>query len=515
MKADTLRTILLVKAVEEHDADGALLTLAERDGATRDALRRWPAGPIELAREDRERHLWRVAAARAEQLYARLAQRHPVVVHTVMLETSASRIVLGVLVVALVIGLALSLFDSRVRIEIVAFPLLGLVLWNLAVYVALAVAWLRRGRATTAPAAASMAGWPARWAWRRAATLIRRSAFYHRPLAAALRRFSDEWWPLAQPLLWRQGRRLFHAGAAAIAVGLVAGYYIRGIGLEYRAGWESTFLDPSRVRAFLRVIYGPAAAVTGIGLPADTAAVEALRWRGGTGGGPAAMWIHLMAATALLFIIVPRALLALAETIGLGRASARVTPPETLLPYARNVLDGHDLALPAERVRVTAYAYRPEAEAIEGARRLLRAAWGAGTQVAMAPTIAYGAEATYAPPAPGDAIDVETLLFNLAATPEVENHGAMLSRAVESATTSAGRTRMLALIDESPYLAVMQGDASLTDRIEQRREAWRAFVTRHGAAACLVDLATLVHGESIDVELVRRVHGASRGGGSR
>ena len=37
MNANALRTILLVKNVEEQDPDGALLPLAERDAATRAA----------------------------------------------------------------------------------------------------------------------------------------------------------------------------------------------------------------------------------------------------------------------------------------------------------------------------------------------------------------------------------------------------------------------------------------------------------------------------------------------
>ena len=127
--------------------------------------------------------------------------------------------------------------------------------------------------------------WPARWTWQRAATLIKRSSFYHRPLSAALRRFSDEWWPLAQPLLLWQGKRLFHFGSAVVALGLIAGFYLRGIALEYRAGWESTFLGPAQVRSLLGLIYGPASALTGIALPADDAAVAALHWRDGQGGG--------------------------------------------------------------------------------------------------------------------------------------------------------------------------------------------------------------------------------------
>ena len=84
------------------------------------------------------------------------------------------------------------------------------------VYALLVAAALRR-KSTASTSTTSLAAWPARWAWRRAAAVVRQSAFYHRPLAAALRGFADEWWPLAQPLLWRHSKRLFHAGAAAIA----------------------------------------------------------------------------------------------------------------------------------------------------------------------------------------------------------------------------------------------------------------------------------------------------------
>ena len=46
------------------------------------------------------------------------------------------------------------------------------------------------------------------------------------------------------------------------------------LGLEYRAGWESTFLDAARVRALLGFALAPAAWLTGIALP-DVARLEA------------------------------------------------------------------------------------------------------------------------------------------------------------------------------------------------------------------------------------------------
>jgi len=250
MNVNALRAILLVKNVEEQDPDCAVLPQAEREAATREALRAHPAATA--GDGERQQLSWQVLSTRAGILHRRLVERHPVVTRAVGLESRLAGAAWAVLLAAFVLGLVLSLLDSRVRIEILAFPLLGIVLWNLAVYALLGIAAVR-GRSLDPAAAAALAPdwftWPARWSWRRAAAMIRRSSFYHRPLAAALRRFSDEWWPVAQPLLVLQGKRLFHVASAAVALGLVAGLYVRGIALEYRAGW--------RARSSVRRRYGP------------------------------------------------------------------------------------------------------------------------------------------------------------------------------------------------------------------------------------------------------------------
>jgi len=506
--ANALRTILLVKNVEEQDPDGSVLPLAEREAATRDALRRHPAGS-----DDREGHAWQVLATRADALRAKLAERHPVVTRAVSLESQLAGVGGLVLLAAFGLGLALSLFDGRVRIEILAFPLLGVVLWNLLVYAVLAVSSLRRRPAPSAGSTAVLPGWalwPARWTRQRAAKLIRQSSFYHRPLSAALRRFSDEWWPIAQPLLVWQGKRLFHFGSAAVALGLIAGFYLRGIALEYRAGWESTFLGATQVRALLGLIYGPASVLTGIELPADDAAVASLHWRNGQGGGPAAPWIHLMTATAILYVVVPRMLLALTATLRLTRASEQLAAPESLLPYARRTLGASDAALPAQTARLTCFAYQPAAPSEQGVQRVLRAAFGADTRIEFAPAVAYGDEERFSTSGSGTASDLEILLFSLAATPEVENHGAILHLARDRWSRSKARSRWLVLVDEAPFLAHFGDDASLAARVEQRRSAWRDFVRAHGFEACTLDLGSIPIRSEVPQAIVDQVHRSCR-----
>ncbi|HET9694520.1 MAG TPA: DUF2868 domain-containing protein [Steroidobacteraceae bacterium] len=513
MHANALRTILLVKSVEDQDADGAMLTHAEREAATRAALRAHPAGEGAGPAPAREARTWRVLEARARELHGRLVQRHPVVARTVMLESRATQAALAVLGIAFAVGLALSVLDSRVRIEIVAFPLLGLVLWNLVVYAVLVVAALRRPRRRVPGAVATAAGWvawPLRWGWRRAAALVRQASFYHRPLANALRRFSDEWWPLAQPLLALQGKRIFHLAAAAVALGLVAGFYVRGIALEYRAGWESTFLTPGQVRGVLQVLYGPASAVTGIALPADDAAIEALHWRDGAGGGPAAGWIHLIAATALLFVVLPRLWLAGVASVALARASRSLAPPDSLLPYARSVLGASDAAPAAIAARVTPFAYQPAASSLDGLSKLLHATYGPGTRIDLAAPVAYGDEASLRGLEPGSSHGLEIVLFTLAATPEVENHGAVLVATRDALAAARSPARLVAVVDESPFLAHMHGDASLASRVEERRGAWREFCARHGYEVCLADLAGLGASSEVPPDLVTRLRASAR-----
>jgi hypothetical protein len=53
------------------------------------------------------------------------------------------------------------------------------------------------------------------------------------------------------------------------------------------------------------------------------------------------------------------------------------------------------------------------------------------------------------------------------------------------------------LVDEAPYAARMHGDASFERRMDERRQAWRAFVARHGLEACVADLASVHAGRQV------------------
>ena len=246
--------------------------------------------------------------------------------------------------------------------------------------------------------------------------------------------------------------RVFHFAAAALALGLVAGFYVRGVGLEYRAGWESTFLGPTQVRQVVRLLYGPASLLTGLALPSSPAAIEALHWRGGAGGGPAAQWIHLMAATALIFVIVPRVLLGAlpASRCGAHARSDRRCPEASCptsaacsrraMPHCLPPTSGDRLRLFPRRLIVArrrTIAARGLRARRPHRRRRHRAVWrrgGVAASVWTRPTAGPAAQSR------GDARSGESRCWSLRLR----------------ATMRCGRrpaTRLLVLIDESPLPA--------------------------------------------------------------
>jgi hypothetical protein len=379
-------------------------------------------------------------------------------------------------------GIGLSALEGSRRINILAPPFLGLLLWNLLIYAAVAVAAVRRVRggaraARPRPFARSLA----RGIGRRIGPLLARTAQVDTVLGEALRRFAAEWGEAAAPLLGLRLQRLLHLGAAAVATGLVAGLYLRGVVLRYEAGWESTFLEPSQVRTLIHLLFGRVAALAGVELPRTLEQVEALRWDGHGGGGPAAPWIHVIALSLAALVVLPRLALAAAAWVSSRRLQRPGHLPADLEAHARAVLGAGAAGAPIT-VSVTPYACEPPARAPEVLAAPLARVFGSGVRIEMRPAIAYGEEDGIAPAFDADAHRAggRVLLMSLAATPETENHGAAIVAAREHVRRARPEPRLLVVIDESSFAARFGGAASPAGRLEERRRLWRDFVAGHG-----------------------------------
>ncbi len=188
------------------------------------------------------------------------------------------------LVLGLLFGLGVDQLGSPQRVNLLAPAVWAVVAWNAVVYATL----LLPGQAGT------LRAWMAGWG-----------------LGGAQGATANPTWLWAEhalPLAIQRWAVLLHAAAAALGLGLIAGLYLRGLVLDYRAGWESTFLDAPTVQSLLETLLWPARVLTGIAMPA----VAPLQLApGAPAQASAAPWIHLYGATLLLAVVLPRALLAL------------------------------------------------------------------------------------------------------------------------------------------------------------------------------------------------------------
>jgi hypothetical protein len=492
MREETLRSVLLVKAIEDVDRAGTIIPVGDREQATRDTLRSLGTAAESVAGDDA-----RVGAAlgdRAARLIGPLEERFPIVTEVLGRTRTPAWALAVVLVLAFASGIALSALDGSRRINILAFPFIGLIAWNLAAYLLLAVAWLRR-RFVATPTVPRGEHWAARAYARRIAPLLKRTTRVHALLGQAIGGYSAGWLRLGAPFIGQHARRWLHFAAAAVALGLIVGLYLRGTLLRYEAGWESTFLGPAQVRTLLDLLFGPVAGWSGVALPRTTEAVEALRWTTTGGGGNAASWIHLIALSLGCYVLLPRMLLAAMATAGLARLNRSKTLPEELQSYAGAVLRG-GVSRPRGVISVTPYAYDPSGASLADLERWLEDSAGGDVRIDRRATLRYGDEDRAA--AAFDAgvarvADQHILLMSLAATPEAENHGIVITAARDSARRARPPAELRIVIDAAPYAVRFANDSSLAVRLEERQRLWRGFVAGFGLQAEIVGKGRDIH----------------------
>lgn len=378
-------------------------------------------------------------------------------------------------VVGLLLGLGLDVLTSSNYINLLSLLVFGVLGWNAIAYGLLLVRGLVRitGRPMVqGPIVSALRG-----LGRFTADPVRPKPLRELGIAAVWPDFLAQWGRASAPLLMAGLAAVLHAAAAAVAVGGLAALYLRGLVFDYRAGWQSTFLDPEFVHGLLTRLLGPAAALTGIPLP-EVAGIAALQLGPGAVGAPAAPWIHLYAVTVGLFVIGPRSVLALAGGVR-ARRLARRFPLRLDEPYYQHLLRQYRQS-PA-RVRIWPHALPPSAQATLGLRAACARVWGEGLTLAIQPVVAYGDEEAAVSGAATD-VDVALALFDLGATPEAEQQG----RLVESlgAALPAG-TPVLLVVDEAGFRTRF---ATMPERLAQRQAAWTAFADGLAVPVVFIDL---------------------------
>lgn len=427
--------LLWIRSLEEADLSGAVISAAARTAASRSAD----------APDDAD-FLKKRTAALTNQLPTTIqvppgpgpgaswAQRLP------------SWTPWAVIAASFLIGIAGNSLGPAHLINILSFPLLGLILWNLCVCaISLFTSWKSRRRSTAAATP------PPRVPGGDAVTTA----------TAAWQRQHAEW---EKPRTHARMAITFHAAAIALAAGVVAGMYLHGLAKSYTVEWGSTFLSESHVRSITRAILGPASLLTGIPVPepGTQSLLTGIPVSEPRAHSSAAPWIHLWAASAFLFIVIPRMLL-----MNMARRRAAQYLPDYAAEFApwlavcRSMTKDH-----STRAEVVTLHFEPDTRARDAVRALIQQRWGAHVGAEFHPPLQYGSEQLPAVTAPPQFLVV---VVNFSATPETEVHGAIL-RTLASTTPSP--ERRLLVLDATAFTSRFRTLPEFADRLRARRTAW-------------------------------------------
>lgn len=332
------RRVVLAQAIETTDSQGKLVSAVEReliDQQARDAART-AARAQELPAED-------FLDMRAQRVLSVVQARHPAIAS--LQAPSAWR---GGLLVAVPLGtMLLGALTERIadphRVDLLSLPLLAIVLWNIVVYAAMIAGWLMPRRSGGHPVLDGLRRWSG-GGWRRSGHLR----------ADVTAQFHLLWNAATAALQVKRWTSLLHLAALGWAAGVAASLLVQGLVVEYRVGWESTFLDARQVHAILSVLLWPVVWL----LPFDGFSVQEiarLQLGPSSVGQVDARWVWMYVALLLLIVMLPRAVLA---AVALARAKllSRRVRLDLRTPYYQRIVS---LLHPA-RIRLGVMTHRPE-----------------------------------------------------------------------------------------------------------------------------------------------------------
>ena len=473
------RATLRVRAVETADRDGILLPQAVRERCTAEAGPPEAPDTVGAALGPGSQAFLARRAALAE---AELLKRNPGLDAPVA-GLGLGRLPLWIAALAvLTAGFTSALAWKNQPLQLLGFPLLWLIAWNLLVYLWLLVMPLfaAGGGAVPRPlvdfvtrllARLRMPRWPVAGAGDARAAVAAESAT----------QFLRDWVPLQAPLLAARAKALLHAGAMLLAVGTMIGLVLLGLRVHYMAGWESSWgVTAEGLHALLRTVLAPAAWVTPESIARMPTLDEIRSWSFQDGGRGGHAWdlVKLFVVATFLYVVLPRAALwGLARRQVARRRESFYAPPADDRYYRRLLQSSRGAG---EVAAVFFHGLEPTA----GLRARLREALGdeLGGRVALEfmPRVTYGDEAGVAATlASHDERERLVAVFSLAATPEEEVQGELLRQLAAHGPTG-GESMPLVVLDAAP-LGRFDSGGGFRAHYEDRLRAWERFLKGHGA----------------------------------
>ena len=478
MKESDARKVLFVRSIEEGDPAGAVLPKADRLVATRKAQLpeiliseyKTELRPLNQKEES-------FCVRRAELLIQTLGDIYPESRIDISSKQWKGWLSASLFFLAFFTGFIANEFESGRRLNLLAFPVIGMLIWNFAVYGYIGITLIQSNfkknsnEILSGPIIYAVSSLSHRQMLRTIDSFSERASILNR----CFLNFSREWSQLSVSIYKNHTARVMHICAVLFAVGIIGGMYVRGITTEYYAGWESTFLEPEAVHRLMGVVLAPAALITGQKLP-KLERIKAIQWRDGSAGENAADWIHLFANTIFLFVILPRCFLAFAAFKREKQLQIHFLTPSAGDSYYSKLLTtrpGHK-----ELIRFVPYSLELSDKQMVVFRSLLDQTFGWMTEIEFHRTIPYGEEdkflnaATHAE----RAAECLIILFNLSSIPENEIHGTFIANLKEAIAVGHSAKQLLVAIDESHFYFRFSHQENSKERLLSRRELWKRTI---------------------------------------
>lgn len=394
--------------------------------------------------------------ARARIVEKMIVAKNPSVKPMTLRFTPASWINWTLIGIAFLLGLLTDqLASESSRINLLSLPFFGILLWNVLVYLMLFISGLRHRESRDFLGLRAALG------------IMEKSLTLHNI------RLAKSLTSVIQPFVMHFVARAFHLAAFAFVAGMIASVLLRGIGTAYTVGWESTWFanSPDVVYQIIALTYGVFTNFLGpmpnildvANMRFDRLAVNAVDVSAG-------LWLLRMIFMLVLFVAVPRLLLALKHTLQIAKLQKNF-PLDISERYYNDILRTWRSEAMSLDVLVSV-----NSDNQKNVESIYRFAEELGFNLSEVKTHHWDPELGEVPltlSAQGQSQQVWALM-NATTTPEHEVQGDALQQVKSKLGDKAP---LLVLVDMSSYIARF-GDFG--DRIEHRKELWRNFCQNIG-----------------------------------
>jgi hypothetical protein len=461
MNARLVSQILLIQALEQSDQQARYISHSTRQRATQQAKKRSSYESLSSTEG-----FFQFFTHRSEFLWNFLSTSYPIITESFRGAQFTIPYAL-VTIPAFAAGLFINGLGTTQRINLLNFPLLILLLWNMGTYAGTILLPLL-GKDLTGPLLpplskgfATAMDWLGKGPWPKTALP---GYAYREWILQSTKRYMNLWWRHYHSIVIRRVRHLLHIGAACLALGTILSMYVRGLALDYQATWESTFLSAAQVHTLLHGLLGPAAWLLGFSFPS----VEDLAHLQAPGQGSAAPWIHVWALTVFVGIVIPRVILAWLSARSAHQAAESFSLPLDEPYYMQLLSTGRGQGI---QIDIVPYSYQPSSAALDCLGECLLDLIGNRATLHWRDPVSYGQtsipwlQATSSP-------QTVVLVCNLAQTPEAEVHGELFHTLQTSIASHNGQHHLLLILDQEPYRHLAdQG------KMGGRQQTWQRLAT--------------------------------------